>query len=90
MHKHCLGLIVGVVGHGDGSRSDLTGHPSQKSVPSASGSLFRRKFVCTGECRYIRRLYRSREAPVRGQPGDISSIGIGIFAAHLVMEMSNV
>jgi hypothetical protein len=89
MHKHRLGLIVGVVGHGNRSRADSASYPSQKSVSPAPGGLFRGEFVTTGRFKYIRRLCRSREAPIASQLGDKSGVGIGIRATHLVIEMGN-
>jgi hypothetical protein len=90
VHKHRLGLIVGIVGHGNRARADWASYPSQKSVSRAPGGLFRREFVNTGQCKYIRRLYRSREAPIASQLGDKSSVGVGVLAAHLVIEMGDV
>jgi hypothetical protein len=90
MHNHRLRLIVSVVSYGDGPCTDLTSHPGQKSIPGTSGSLFERKFLCSSQRRHICRLYRDRQAPLSSQRGDESGIGTGVFAPHLVIEMSDV
>ena len=90
MHEHRLGLVVGVMRHGNGLAVLSERHFEQETVSHLSRRFFQGELVMTGKLRDITRCDRVRQIPLLRDVAHKVRIGLRFVAAQLMIEMSDV
>ena len=90
VHENRLGLVVGVMAHGDFVRTHLPGHPRQECVAHAPGRLLESQSVCASQRRYVLLLDGGWQAPFGGECCHEVGVGIGLCPARAVVQVGHV
>jgi hypothetical protein len=85
MHQHGLGLVVGIVPHGDGSRPDGGSYPAHKRIPGPAGGLFDSQAMLLRQCRHVRLFDRVRQVPIGSELSDEGGVGVGVRTAKTMV-----
>jgi hypothetical protein len=90
VHENRLGLVVGVMAHGDFVRTHLPGHPRQECVAHAPGRLLEGQFVCVGQRRYVLPLDGDWQVPFGGNRCHEVGVGVGLCPPRAVVQVGHV
>ena len=90
MHEHRLGLVVTIVPHGDGARSDLPGNAGQESVTDLASDLFQGDARLGSQRGHIHPLHSAEQLPGCGGLAHEGCVSVRFGAANPVVEMCHV
>ena len=87
MHKHRLGLVVGIVSYRDLASCCFICYTCQECISHASSSLFKGQPVFTGQCRYVLAIDCGGETPIVRKRSYILRVGVSLFSTYAMVYM---
>ncbi|MEJ2210958.1 MAG: hypothetical protein P8129_18225 [Anaerolineae bacterium] len=90
MHQHRLGLVVGVVAHGEDPGARPARHAGQEGIAGAAGGLLHRQALPLGQGRHVGVLQVEGQAPIGRQGPHERRVGVGLGPAQPMVQVSHV
>ncbi len=90
MHQNGLGLIIGVVAHGNGIGAGICGHIGQEAITRLTGGFLQRQASLTRQLGHIRSTDSARHSEASSEPSHKIGVGVGLRATQPVIEMHDV
>ena len=90
MHQDRLGLVVGVVAHGDGVSIGIDGHGGEKAIARLTGGFLQRQAGFARQLGHLRPIHNTRQSKAGSKLRYKISVGIGFRATQPMIEMRDV